>query len=173
MSPLPAQAAAALGGRGWDLMASMTRAATDEGVIYATGTENAGFSFFVQDSRLVFDYNAFNDHEILVSDRDVPVGDTVVGAQVRRTGRRTGTVELLIDGVPCGAAELPLLMTVISSVGPIVGFDHGSAVSTLYEGPFPFSGRLHRIDIDADPEQKHGDAAEIAAAELRAESARQ
>ncbi|MGZ4689933.1 MAG: arylsulfatase [Acidimicrobiia bacterium] len=173
MSPLPAQAAAALGGRSWDMTASIDRAATDEGVIYASGTENAGFSFFVQHSHLVFDYNAFGDHQILTSDRAVPVGLARVGVQLRRTGRRHGTVQLLIDDEPCGSAELPLLMTVISSVGPSVGFDHGSAVSERYRGPFPFSGVLHRVDIDADPEGNHQNALDVAAAELRAESARQ
>ena len=173
MSPLPAQAGAALGGRGWDMTATLTRAADDEGVIYASGTENAGFSFFVQAGKLVFDYNAFGDHQILVADRDVPVGDTRVGVQVRRVGPRTGTVALLIDGVRSGERDLPLLMTVISSVGPSVGYDHGSAVSERYQSPFPFSGTLHRVDVDADPEQKHHDPAEVAEAEMRAEAARQ
>jgi arylsulfatase len=39
-------------------------------------------------------------------------------------------------------------MTIISSVGPSVGYDHGSPVSERYRGQFPFEGRLHRIDID-------------------------
>lgn len=173
MSPLPAQAGAALGGRGWDMIASIDRTAKDEGVLYATGTENAGFSFFVQDAHLVFDYNAFGDHQILVSDREVPVGASRVGVQVRRTGARQGTVQLLIDDVACGSTQLPLLMTVVSSVGPSVGNDHGSAVSDRYRAPFPFSGKLHRVDIDADPDGKHENALEIAAAELRAESGRQ
>ena len=173
MSPLPAQAAAALGGRSWDMTATIDRATGDEGVIYASGTENAGFSLFIQDSRLVFDYNAFGDHQIVVSDRDVPVGAATVGVQMRRTGRRDGSVHLLVDGEAAGSTELPLLMTVISSVGPSVGFDHGSAVSDRYTGPFPFSGTLHRVDIDADPEGNHRDSPDIAAAEMRAEAARQ
>jgi arylsulfatase len=173
MSPLPAQAGAALGGRSFDMTATIDRDASDEGVLYATGTENAGFSFFVQDGKLVFDYNAFGVHEIVVSDRDVPVGSSVVGLQVRRTGRSTGTAAVLIDGELCGKTDLPLLMLVISSVGPSVGYDHGSPVSERYRSPFAFSGRLHRVDIDADPEGKHSNPAGVAAAEMRTEAARQ
>ena len=92
MSPLPAQAGAALGGRSFNMAATVERGESDEGVLYASGTENSGFSFFVQDSRLVFDYNAFGAHEIVVSDREVPVGRSRLEVQVRRTGRRTGTV---------------------------------------------------------------------------------
>ncbi len=61
------------------------------GSLYATGTENAGFSFFVQDGRLVFDYNAFGDHQVVDSDREVPVGEIASWVQVRRTGARTGS----------------------------------------------------------------------------------
>ncbi|MDO9176634.1 MAG: sulfatase-like hydrolase/transferase, partial [Actinomycetota bacterium] len=60
MSPMPGQASASVGGRNFDLTARVTRSAGDEGVLYATGTENSGFSLFVQHDRLVFDYNAFD-----------------------------------------------------------------------------------------------------------------
>ncbi len=75
MSPLPGQAAAAIGGRSFDLTATVTRDAGDEGVLFATGTENSGVSVFVQNDRLVVDYNAFDDHTILESTIDVPAGD--------------------------------------------------------------------------------------------------
>jgi arylsulfatase len=173
MSPLPAQAAAALGGRSWSMTAFTDLAPGDEGVIYATGTENAGFSFFVQGGRLVFDYNAFGDHTVIESDVEVPAGPTQLSVAVERSGARDGRAQILIDGKPCGDAALPLLMTVISSVGPSVGFDHGSAVSPRYTAPYAFTGTLDRIEIDADPEGKHRDPAGIAVATARAEGARQ
>ena len=61
----------------------------------------------------------------------------------------------------------------MASVGPSVGYDHGSPVSDRYRSPFRFSGTLERVDIDADPEKKHGNPAGVAEAEMRAESARQ
>ncbi len=75
MSPLPGQASAAIGGRAFDLTATVTRRAGDEGVLFATGTENSGLSMFVQNDRLVVDYNAFDDHTILESDVELPAGD--------------------------------------------------------------------------------------------------
>ena len=39
-------------------------------------------------------------------------------------------------------------MHIISSVGPSVGYDHGSPVSQLYSGQFPFEGTLHKVTID-------------------------
>ena len=59
MAPLPAQAAAPIGGRSWDLDAYLTRAEGENGVLYASGTENSGVSVFIQNDRAVFDYNCF------------------------------------------------------------------------------------------------------------------
>ena len=60
-------------------------------------------------------------------------------------------------------------MLIMSSVGPSVGYDHGSAVSTRYTAPFPFAGRLHEIVIQASP----GRLADAVAAGHAAEMARQ
>ncbi|MEY4175987.1 MAG: putative arylsulfatase, partial [Actinomycetota bacterium] len=169
MSPMPGQASASVGGRSFDLTATVTRAAGDEGVLYATGTENSGFSFFVQDDRLVFDYNAFDDHTVVQSDIPVPQGTSTLTVKVRRLGSRTGAVELEIDDQPCGHADLAFFMLMMSSVGPSVGYDHGSAVSTRYRAPFPFTGTLHEVVIQASPER----FADTANAEARAEMGRQ
>jgi arylsulfatase len=169
MSPMPGQASAAVGGRSFDLTATVTRSAGDAGVLYATGTENSGFSVFVQDDRLVFDYNAFDEHTILESDVVVPVGTSTLTVKVRRTGGRTGTAALAIDGALAGSVDLPLFMLMMSSVGPSVGYDHGSAVSGRYRAPFAFGGTLHEVVIQASPER----LADTAAAEMATEMGRQ
>ncbi|MEO6653018.1 MAG: hypothetical protein ABIP17_10215 [Ilumatobacteraceae bacterium] len=128
MSPMPGQASATLGGTSFDLTARVTRAAGEQGVLYATGTENSGVSIFVQKDRFVVDYSAFDDHLIVETEIEVPVGSSELGVHVRRTGGRTGTISLSIDGVANEPAELPLFMAMMSSVGPSVGFDYGSAV---------------------------------------------
>lgn len=165
MSPLPAQVAPALGARGWDMAATIDRPEGAGGVLYASGTQNSGVSLFVQDDRLVFDYNCFGDHHVVVSEHPVPVGESVVGVQFRRPGK-SGEATLVINGRPSGTLAVPFVMTIISSVGPSIGYDHGSPVSDHYSGHFPFEGRLLRIDVallrppgDAD----HAKAAERAA----------
>ena len=68
-----------------------------------------------------------------------------------------------IDGTPAGSAELPLLMRMMSSVGPSIAYDHGSAVSERYEAPFPFTGTLHEIVIQLlSPQDLAAQAAEAA-----------
>lgn len=169
MSPMPGQAAASIGGSSFDLTASVTRASGDEGVIYATGTENSGLSVFVQNNKFVVDYNAFDAHTVLESEVDVPEGSSELVLSVRRTGGRVGTMTLFVDGTLAGSTDLPLFMSMMSSVGPSVGYDHGSPVSPRYSAPFPFEGTLHEVVIQLLSRKD----VEAQAAEAAAEMSRQ
>jgi arylsulfatase len=169
MSPLPGQAGPAIAGRSFDLTASVTHAEEDEGVLFATGTENSGFSVFVQDGRLVLDYNAFGDHTVLESAVPVPTGDVQVAVRLRRLEGFAGTASLLVAGADAGQADLALFMRMISSIGPSIGADHGSAVSEHYAAPFPYTGMLHQVVVQVSPE-RYPDATR---AEARAEMSRQ
>jgi arylsulfatase A-like enzyme len=169
MSPLPAQASAAIGGRHVDITARVTLAPGDEGVLFATGTQNSGISMFVQNGRLVLDYNAFSAHTIIESDVELPTGDVELVVRLRRGQGMAGTAAIEVDGVLAGAADLSLFMRMISSIGPSVGSDHGSPVSERYAAPHAFTGVLHEIVVQASPE-KYADVADAAA---RAEMSRQ
>ena len=169
MSPMPSQAGAVIGGRSFDLTARVTRAAGEEGVLYATGTENSGVSIFVQGNKLIVDYNAFDDHTVLESNIDVPIGTSELALEVRRTGNKIGTMALRVDGVLAGSAELPLFMSLISSVGSSLGYDYGSPVSLRYQAPFAFAGTLHEVVIQLLSRQD----AEAQRAEVATEMGRQ
>ena len=166
MSPMPGQASAAIGGRSFDLTATVTREAGQDGVLYATGTENSGVSVFVQNDRLVIDYNAFDEHTILESNIEVPSGSSTLVAKLRRGAGRSGSMSVEVDGVPAGSADLSLFMRMMSSVGPSVAYDHGSAVSNRYQAPFPFEGTLHEVVIQLISKQELDALAAEAAAEM-------
>ncbi len=169
MSPMPAQAGAAIGGRSFDLTATVTRESGQDGVIFATGTQNSGISVFIQDDRLVIDYNAFDDHTVLESDVAVPAGHSTLVARLRRSDGTTGSMSLDVNGQPAGSAELPLFMRMMSSVGPSIAYDHGSPVSDRYDPPYAFAGKLHEVVIQLLSKQD----AEAHDAEARSEMSRQ
>ncbi|MEZ5279108.1 MAG: arylsulfatase [Acidimicrobiales bacterium] len=166
MSPIPAQPSATLGGRAFDLPAQTTCRPGDEGVLWATGNQNSGCSVFVQNGRLVVDYNAFNDHTIVESEIEVPVGDSEVAVHLERDGRKTGWVEVSIDGTPCGRAPIGFYMRMVSSVGSSVGMDHGSAVSARYSAPFAFTGTLHEVAIQLPARSSRSTDSAAAASEM-------
>jgi arylsulfatase A-like enzyme len=159
MAPLPAQAAAPIGGRSWDLDAYLTRAEGEDGVLYASGTENSGVSVFIQNDRAVFDYNCFGDHFAVESSVKLGSGEYVVGVRFRRISRN-GIATLVINGEECGTVEIPYVMGVMSSIGPSVGYDHGSPVSDRYSNTFPFEGTLERVEIQIQMGRDHAGLAE-------------
>ena len=174
MSPLPAQAAAPIGGRSWDLAAQIHRAAGDAGVLYASGTENSGISIFIHEDRLWFDYNCFGEHHVAVSGESVPVGESRVGVEFRRLGRN-GVARVLIDGHECGEVSIPFVMRTMSSVGPSVAYDHGSPVGEVYSGRrdgYPFSGRLDYVEIQLVSPTSDGEK-DLRASEERSAMGRQ
>lgn len=166
MSPLPSQAGAAIAGRSFDLTARVTRRPDDDGVLYAVGTRNAGMSVFVQDRRLVLDYNAFGERTVIESAHELPEGDATLGVHLRRGDGMSGSAWISVDGDEAGSADLPLFMRAMSSVGPSLAADHGSAVSPRYRAPFPFTGTLHELVIQVSPERAHGVAEATARAEM-------
>jgi arylsulfatase len=168
MSAMPGQASAGLGGRNVHIVATVDYRAGDEGVLYKNGNRNSGFSMFVQDGRLVVDYNAFGNHTLAESTVHVPSGVVGLGVRLVRGDNRRGTLTLEFDGNEVGSTELPLYMTMMSSTGPSIGFDHGVSVSERYESPFAWTGDLREVVIEAG--QRSRDAA---AAEARSEMGRQ
>ena len=166
MTPIPAQPSPPLGGFALDLSARVTSESGDEGVLWATGNQNSGCAVFVQNGRLVVDYNAFDDHTVVESTIEVPAGDSRLGVRLERDSRSTGWVELSIDGEPCGRAAIPFYMRMVSSVGSSIGMDHGSAVSTRYSAPFAFTGTLHDVSIELPRRPDKADVAAAAASEM-------
>jgi arylsulfatase len=168
MSPIPTAASPGPGGMAWDLAAAISFADGDEGTLYATGNANAGMSVFIQNNRLMVDYNAFGEHTILESESALPPGDLTASVHLRREQGYRGNLAIAVNGALCGKVELPLMMMMISSVGSSIGEDHGMAVSDRYQAPYPYSGKLHFIDIEV------GNSTETeVAARSRAEMSRQ
>jgi len=166
MSPIAAQPSPGLGGFAFDLTAHVTSGPSDEGVLWATGNENSGCSLFVQNRRLVVDYNAFDDHTVVESSIEVPEGDSTLGVRLQRDSRTTGWAELTIDGEACGRAPIPFYMRMVSSVGSSIGMDHGSAVSARYSAPFAFTGTLRDVTIVLPRRPGRSEAAASAASEM-------
>jgi arylsulfatase A-like enzyme len=172
LAPMPAQVGAAIGGRSWAMVAEIDRPPSAGGVLYATGTENSGLALFVEGDHLVFDYNYFGEHHVARSEVPVPVGSSLVGVRFERS-LGEADVTLTIDDIDVGALHLGKVMHIMSSVGPSVGFDHGSAVSDRYAAPNPFAGTLHALHVDVDLDGRHREPGALRLAEYAAEMSRQ
>jgi arylsulfatase len=158
---LASDASPPFGNRSWTMIAEIERPArSDEGVIVAYGTQNAGFSWYIKDGRMIFDYNVFTDHQVVRSDRAVPEGECRIGVALAREGAQ-GTIALFIDGHECGTLQLPLVMRTITSTGMDVGRNSLSPITDDYQRPFVFTGKIKRLRIQlprGNPSASRGEA---------------
>lgn len=173
ISHLPAEVSPAIGSRSWIMTAEVERPdAADQGVLVAQGTQNAGFSWYIKDERLVFDYNIFADHVVVRSEQKVPVGVSRLGVRFLRDGDR-GKITLTINDEDCGSAQVPFVLRVVSSMGMDIGRDALSPVTDDYPAPFAFSGTIRRIEVNLLKYRVPSEAKEDAEARQRTEMAKQ
>ncbi len=148
ISHLPAEVAPALGNRTWVMTTEIERPNNStEGVLVAQGTQNGGYSWYIKDNQLVFDYNVFTEHHVVHSDQSVPTGKCTLGVKFVREGR-TGTIILSMDGKECGSISVPYILRMISSTGLDIGRDGLSPVTNDYKAPFKFTGTIKRVHIE-------------------------
>lgn len=173
---LPHEVAPATDMGDWTLEAAITRAAGDEGVIAARGRIHGGFSLYIQDDALCFDYHAYGEGARIRSEARVPEGECAVGAAMSSEGASaTGRVTLSIDGEVVAEGEVPLVVdrVLIGHGGMEFGRDGYSPVSDAYEPPFAFEGTIHRVEVAVDPWTEPSAAQEAARRRYRELIARQ
>ena len=165
MGHVPTEVAPDLRSRSYLIEAFVELTGGDRGVLIAHGDATSGYSLYVQDGRLVHDMNVGGEHVIVRSEIAVPInGPHRFGVRVRRlshienptpsTGPGTSEIRLEIDGAPAGHIETKLgLPNFISWSGLDIGRDRGSPVSH-YAAPFAFTGKLLRVEVTMDVDQR-------------------
>ena len=172
ISHLPSAAAPAFGARNWTMTAEVERESeTSDGVIVAHGTQNTGFSWYIKDGLLVFDSNALAKHSVVRSDKKVPAGKCTVGAAFTWADNQ-GTITLLINGEECGSLPVPTTIRT-HSTGMSIGRDALSPVTDDYQAPFPFQGKISRIEVTHQPYKSPVDRKKDEDARYKAEMSRQ
>jgi arylsulfatase len=126
-----------------------------EGVLFHVGGDPAGWALFVRDGKLVYHYNFFNlERWEVESNIDVSAGDSTLGFEFRTLDDVPGgpaELDLLIDGQKVGHLDLPAQARSRFGVESMsVGINTGSPVVESYRDKrgFPFTGVIHRVDID-------------------------
>ena len=150
MSRLPNEAAPAIAGRSWRMTATVDWSEGTEGALLAWGTSNTGLTWYAKDGEVVFDYNLFGTHYTAA----VPVPAPGPAELTVTFDRNDDGAEISVGSVggPSASVQVPFVLKFIGMSGMDVGKDAGSPVSPAYDGPFPFTGVYHRLDIDVTEE---------------------
>jgi arylsulfatase len=143
------KASAPVKNRAHDITTTIDIKGGEEGVIVAVGGMTGGFSMFIKDNQVHYDYNYLDGvHYNLVSPPLQP-GVNEIKFNFIKTKEFGGTGELYINGIKVDEVDMPLMHISTYSLAETfdVGRDTGTQVSKMYTDPFPFKGELDRVVI--------------------------
>lgn len=135
-----------------------------EGVIVACGGSSAGYSLYVKDGKLNYDYNFFGKATFNIqSAKALPAGDIVVEMKYEQQPFKPfeettgGPVELFVNGKSVGKGEVkgvaPARFSATETMD--IGKDLGGTVTAAYRehAPFAFTGKIKNVTVEVSPTQ--------------------
>jgi hypothetical protein len=132
----------------------LEREGGEEGVIVAVGGMTGGFTMFVKNNRVYYDYNYLDGVHYIMKSARLPKGTTDVKFSFTKTREFGGKGELHINGKKVDEVEMPLMHISTYSLAETfdVGRDTGTQVSKMYTDPFAYDGELDRVIITVSDE---------------------
>ncbi len=120
----------------------------EEGVLIAHGSHSSGYTLYIKDNYLIYEYNYVGTVYRVQSSIEVPVGFSTIRFEFKnRFIQGSGMIYInnQLVGTVYMARTLPF---VISVEGLDIGRDRLTPVSPNYPVPeFPFTGQIKQVDI--------------------------
>ncbi|HTY91308.1 MAG TPA: arylsulfatase [Methanocella sp.] len=150
-----------------------------EGVLISHGSDEGGYTLYVKDGGLYYVHNYVAKAWYRVESREpVPDGRHRLRYEFEVTGKpdlaggkgAPGRGRLYIDDRLVGQADIPVTIPIRLTMGGgiVVGADPGASVTPDYKSPFPFTGKIYKVDVDVS-----GELIKDSEAEMRIVMARQ
>jgi len=126
----------------------------EEGVIAAVGGMTGGYTMFIKDHRLYYDYNFLDGVHYILRSSTLPRGTTDLKFNFIKTQSFGGIGELYVNGEKVDEVEMPQMHIATYSLAETfdIGRDTGTQVSNLYTGIFKFNADLDRVLITVSDE---------------------
>jgi arylsulfatase len=122
----------------------------EEGVIVACGGMTGGYSMYIKDNKLVFDYNYLDGVHYNMVSKPLPKGTVDLKFDFIITAPFAGTGAIYVNGEKQGEAEMPKMHISTYSLAETfdIGIDTGTQVDPNYAGdPFAFTGTIDRVKV--------------------------
>lgn len=128
-----------------------------QGVIVADGGRFAGYSLFIKDQKLILAYNwlGMKTYTITANEK-LAAGRGKVRVEAQPTGKDGALVTLFYDDRKVGEGTIEHSVPYGYSATETfdVGSDTITPVSEMYQSPFPFTGKLHKLTITLKNDQE-------------------
>jgi len=129
----------------------------EEGVLVACGGVNAGYTLYIADRRLHYEYNYFNIARYKLESSKLPKGKVDLKFNFVKTGNLKGIGQIFVNGekVAEGPIDQVVPGTFSLSESFDVGVDNGTPVSQDYKvkDHFRYTGVLDKIEITINRER--------------------
>lgn len=159
-------------GRSHTITTELNITGGEEGVIVACGGFTGGYTLFVKDGSLYYDYNYLDGVHYVLESPPLAEGKNDVKFEFVHKGNFAGTGELFVNGQSVGKVDMPKTHPATFSLSETfdVGRDNGTQVSTLYTGEFPYTGALDKVvfNLGAFPKAEDEQRGEAEAATIEA-----
>ena len=121
----------------------------EKGVIAAVGGMTGGYTMFIKDGKLHYDYNFLDGLHYNLTSATLPKGKTELKFVFTKTKEFGGDGELYVNGKKVDEVHMPQMHIATYSLAETfdIGMDTGTQVSRLYTDPFPFEGEIDRVLI--------------------------
>ncbi len=150
------KASAPVKGRSHSIESTLDLTGKEEGVILACGGFTGGYTLYIRDNKLHYDYNYY--HGLYYSLESPPLGKGAVDVKFNfvETGGTTkgipgGRGELYVNGKKVDEVEMPEMHISTFSLSETfdVGIDAGTPVSNKYRvtNHYPFTGDLDKVVV--------------------------
>jgi arylsulfatase len=119
----------------------------EAGVIVAVGGMTGGYTMFIKNNRLYYDYNFLDGVHYVLESPPLPSGRTTMRFNFIKTQPFGGIGELYVNDEKVDEVEMPQMHISTYSLAETfdVGMDTGTQVSDMYDDPFEFNGLLDRV----------------------------
>jgi arylsulfatase A-like enzyme len=116
------------------------------GVLVAYGGRASGFVLYMDKGRVWYEYNAAG--EVTVISADLPSTEAIsVTFEFRLEEGRKGRGRLVVNEQVGQWFAIPYWLSFLALSGMHIGRDSLSPISTKYEAPFEFLGRIERVTV--------------------------
>lgn len=139
--------------RSYDITAYLNRkSAAEEGVILALGNHYGGYTLYIMNNKLNYEY-VYDDRKYHIEiDEPLPTGEVTIKMHYSKTGADSGDALFIVNDKEVGKLSLPKVypMTANTTDGMSAGRDLQGNVSDRYEnrGHFEYSGDLDKVIIE-------------------------
>ena len=126
---------------------------SEEGVLIAFGNRFGGYTFYIMDNMLHYEYNFDRKPATLMSEIVVPIGEIKLSIVYERENAQSGTATLFVNDKEAGELYIDNVYPLVpsSTDGMSIGRDLQDAVSSNYrnKGHFEYNGELEKVIIDS------------------------